>query len=89
MAPDAANERNRHLHRLGNLTLVTQPLNSSVSNGPWPLKQEALDNHSVLYLNRPLVNYSDSWSEEAINARSATLARHLKSAWPGPESEAW
>jgi hypothetical protein len=32
---DAAAVRGGHVHRLGNLTLLTTQLNSKISNGPW------------------------------------------------------
>ena len=31
----AKTERDRLIHTIGNLTLLTGPLNSKVSNGPW------------------------------------------------------
>ena len=31
----AREEREPHVNRLGNLTLVTQPLNAALSNAPW------------------------------------------------------
>ena len=41
-------ERDRHLHRLGNLTLVTERLNPALSNSPWATKRPELNKHSVL-----------------------------------------
>lgn len=89
MAAEAANERDQRIDRLGNLTLVTQPLNSSVSNGQWSVKKDGLEKHSVLYLNRHVVSHQEGWSEEAIDARSAAVASRIKAAWPGPESDVW
>ena len=49
--------RNAHVHRLGNLTLTTGQLNSSLSNGPWYApeakqdKSRGLPKHSLLKLN--------------------------------------
>ena len=37
---DLAAERESLIHTLGNLTLVTQPLNSALSNGGWAHKRE-------------------------------------------------
>lgn len=34
--PEAVDARNSHVHRLGNLTLTSGPLNSSLSNAAWP-----------------------------------------------------
>ncbi len=48
-------DRREHVHRLGNLTLITAPLNSSVSDGPWlgsEGKSAKLKKHSVLLMNQ-------------------------------------
>ena len=58
---DPRDWREEHLHRLGNLTLTTGELNSSLSNSSWSLphaandKRRALAKHSVLLLNTRLV----------------------------------
>ena len=41
-ADAATYQRNTLIHSIGNLTLVTQKLNSSMSNGPWGSKREEL-----------------------------------------------
>ena len=45
---DAEEVRAEHVHRLGNLTLLTSSLNSKVSNGPW----SAWDRRSRQHANR-------------------------------------
>jgi hypothetical protein len=73
---------------IGNLTLVTKKLNPAMSNGPWPDKLEALNQHSVLMLNRHLVQQNpELWDEAAIRERTAFLASYIKRIWPGPEAE--
>ena len=52
----AAANRDRVIHTIGNLTLVNGRLNSSLSNAPWDSKRETLADHSVLFLNKRLVN---------------------------------
>ena len=47
---DAASRRNGAIHTIGNLTLLTQSLNSSVSNGPWVTKRQGLEEYGVLRL---------------------------------------
>ncbi|MFC4003748.1 DUF262 domain-containing protein [Prauserella oleivorans] len=84
----AEEARNARLHRLGNLTLVTHPLNSSMSNAPWPTKRAALNQHSVLLLNSRLAD-RDTWDEHAIDERTAWLAERLIEVWPGPDSPEW
>jgi hypothetical protein len=60
-------ERDRLIHTLGNLTLLTTKLNSKVSNAPWlgaPGKRKVLEDHDVLFLNRDLLRTTgDIWTE--------------------------
>lgn len=81
---DPEERRNRLLGSLGNLTLVNQPLNSALSNGPWSSKRQGLLRHSTLFLNKDLLeNAQDhSWDEEAIRARAARLHRAFVRVWP-------
>lgn len=82
-------ERARRVHLLGNLTLLNQKLNSSVSNGPWQGqdgKKQALDQHSVLRLNSRLTEFVDKdWMNSSIDARTSYLIERLISIWPVPE----
>ncbi len=84
----ATYQRNTLIHSIGNLTLVTQKLNSSMSNGPWASKRDELQGHSVLLLNNELLSQS-SWSEESIRFRSRRIAKLASQRWPGPDSEVW
>lgn len=70
---------------IGNLTLLTQPLNSTVSNGPWPEKRKALEDHSLLVLNRE-VSKNETWGEKAITSRSDALFKVALQLWPLPPS---
>ena len=82
---EATVQRNHALHTIGNLTLVTQPLNSKVSNGPWPKKREALAEHSVLHLNKAtnlLAADDGEWDEAAIEQRGRRLAELAAEVWP-------
>lgn len=91
---EQAAERNSRLHRLGNLTLVTQPLNAHLSNAPWiggdgaPSKRRALGEHSLLLLNRDLAG-SEVWDEDRIDARGRALADRILRTWPGPDDSRW
>ena len=78
-------QRNTLIHSIGNLTLVTQKLNSSMSNAPWENKRNGLLEHSVLLLNNELMSQS-SWSEETIRSRSRRMAELVSERWPGPDS---
>jgi hypothetical protein len=84
----AAAERGARLHRLGNLTIVTHPLNSSLSNSPWTTKRTELNKHSRLLLNARLAE-RDTWDEQAVDAHGAWLARQLVAIWPGPDVANW
>jgi len=80
-------ERDSHINRLGNLTLLTGPLNSSVSNGPYSVKMPAVRSHSSLALNRELTNF-DTWDEYAISERGVALFTCASQIWKGPERAA-
>lgn len=75
--------RNAALHTFGNLTILTQKLNSFISNGPWTKKQPALQSHSLLPINQELQN-QDVWNESAIVTRSSELLEHALRVWPRP-----
>jgi hypothetical protein len=75
--------RNRLTHVLGNLTLVTQPLNSSVSNGPYSRKREALDEHSLLPINLYFRNQA-TWTLADIRTRGSVLAEAALNLWQRP-----
>ena len=79
----AALKRDSLVHSIGNLTLVTGRLNSSVSNGPWHDKRAVLDKHSVLFLNKDLLHHApDVWNETVIAARARRLCQAAIKVWP-------
>ena len=83
----AIEERNRAIHSIGNLTLVNKRLNSSLSNAPWKQKQGTLHEHSVLFLNKSLLdNAPDVWNESAIVERARRLHRVAVRVWPHAEA---
>lgn len=82
-------ERNRQLHTLGNLTLITGSLNPSLSNASWDQKRPELCKYSKLNLNRyfhPSKEVEEDplnvWDEEAIERRGQSLHETAKSVWP-------
>ena len=87
-AREVLSERVSAIHRLGNLTLLTQPLNSSVSNGPFSDKRRALAMQSHLALNSYFqrLHDDDPWSEAQIEERGAELAALAMQIWPKPQS---
>ena len=76
--------RNRLLNTFGNLTLLTKPLNSSVSNGPYFDKRKALEDHSLLVLNREIAQ-QESWGENQIEERGKKLFEVARNLWSYPE----
>ena len=81
-------ERDRAIHTLGNLTLLTNKLNSKQSNGSWlgpGGKREGLEHHDVLFLNRELLKKAgDSWTDDAITLRTRELTEAIIQIWPVP-----
>ena len=84
----ATYQRNTLIHTVGNLTLTTQKLNSSLSNSPWDAKRSELLKHATLLLNNELT-ISATWNEDRIRERSERIARLVSEIWPGPDSAAW
>lgn len=81
-------QRNTLIHTIGNLTLVTQRLNSSMSNDAWNSKRDELQEHSVMLLNNELLSQL-AWDEESIQSRSQRMATLVTGRWPGPDSPEW
>ncbi|MFD8496670.1 DUF262 domain-containing protein [Amycolatopsis sp. NPDC059657] len=87
-------ERNHRVQTLGNLTLLTSRLNPLVSNYPWTRqdsgegprgKREALNEHSVLMLNKHLIDaHPQNWSDADIDRRTRALAEQVVRIWPRP-----
>jgi hypothetical protein len=86
---DAA-DRDYKLHGIGNLTLVAERLNPTMSNAPWLAsgkavsKQGSLDKHSALQLNKRLLSDHDVWSDHQIPIRASALFEVAREIWPLP-----
>lgn len=76
-------ERDGVINNMGNLTLLTQSLNSTVSNGAYSVKMPAVRAHSSLALNRDLNQYND-WNEATISSRGMALLGAAKAIWMAP-----
>ena len=81
-------ERSEHIHRIGNLTLVSGQLNPALSNASWQKKRPELKKHSHLRLNARLCQEAH-WNEQAIRTRGEWLAGVVSRIWPGPTSDQW
>lgn len=75
--------REQLIHDFGNLTLLTGPLNTSLSNGPAAKKLPAIVEHSNLALNKLFIGRSE-WSETDIVDRGRRLFTIAKQVWPRP-----
>lgn len=85
--PEEVEERQARVHRLGNLTLLTNSLNSKVSNGPWPTKRSGLQDHNTITLTGRVIKRTESepWAEALIDERTTELIDRLLQVWPVPE----
>ena len=90
LPPDGSEvERDARIHRLGNLTLLTKKLNSTVSNGPWlghTGKAAHLQEKDVVLLNSKLLkDYgAKPWDEPGIDARTNQAIDAMLAIWPVP-----
>ena len=71
--------RQRWIDTMGNLTLLTEALNPSISNGPWTAKREKIGK-SLLAMNRDIAAET-VWSETEIEKRAGTLAGVANRLW--------
>ena len=72
-------EREQAVATLGNLTLVTGPLNAGIGNSGWETKRERLGK-SLLALNREIAAH-ETWDETVIEQRAADLAKVANNIW--------
>lgn len=87
LQPDETPERCRArlINTLGNLTLLTQELNSAISNGAFSAKAPAILADSDLRLNAWLrTDAVSTWSEESIITRGKQLFEIAKKIWRRP-----
>lgn len=72
-----------YVHTLGNLTLVTQEWNSTLSNSPYATKKRRLANHALL-INQAYFGRDDApiqWDKNSIITRTEALASVLLDIW--------
>jgi hypothetical protein len=80
---EARAERMQVMHSIGNLTLLTNRLNPSISNSAWSTKRLEISKHSLLKLNHEIAEEPD-WDEAAIRRRGERLFGLALKIWPGP-----
>lgn len=76
-------KRHRIKHTLGNLTLVTQSFNSSVSNLAFETKRQEFEEQSILMLTKDFMKKT-VWNEDEISIRGKLLVEHAKQLWRAP-----
>ena len=81
-----AEDRDRLLHTLGNLTLITGALNISSGNKGFAQKREKFDEHTSLFLNKWFAK-RESWTEADMRERGEYLAEKAITIWPGLEPQ--
>src|SRR5690606_23437959 len=72
--------RNRMLHSIGNLTILTSSLNPSVSNASFDIKKQEIGQQSTVLLNT-YIQDKQLWDEEEIRKRSKYLFEQIKKIW--------
>lgn len=78
-------ERDRLVHTIGNLTLLTGKLNSKVSNSAWDIKRPSLREHDVLKMNVDLLDAAeDEWTDDKVRSRTKALIEVVLRIWPVP-----
>jgi uncharacterized protein with ParB-like and HNH nuclease domain len=76
------------IHTVGNLSLLTQNLNTLGGNRPFPVKSKEIGEHSDLRLNA-FLRHPDKqigWDEHDIVNRGKVLFELAKNIWPRPPS---
>ena len=86
--PRPSCERDRLIHTMGNLTLLTKRLNSKVSNGPWlgdeGKRSRPQPTRRLLAESRAGSGRADEWTDEAIRHRTEQLAAIIGRSGPCP-----
>lgn len=81
-------ERERLIHTLGNLTLLTGKINSKASNAAWTgpgSKSDTLIAQDAVFMNRPLVKSQiEPWTEARIQARTGEMVETILRLWAVP-----
>jgi len=86
LTEEEEHERDARVQQLGNLTIVTQALNSRVSNGPWVQKRaHFFRSDDVLITKEALTAAGEyGWDERTIVARTESMIDQILAVWPAP-----
>jgi hypothetical protein len=78
-------DREQCVNKLGNLTLLTSPLNSKNSNAEFAVKLPLIRAHASLALNRELNGYQH-WDETTVTTRGTALFETARQMWCSPDT---
>lgn len=70
-----------YLDTIGNLTLVTQEWNSTLSNSPFENKKKLLSSHALKINNSYFSQSIDKWNENTIQTRAGFLIDAILNIW--------
>ena len=82
LTEEQKSDRDWILKRMGNLTLITRSLNSSLRNQPWSKKKETLAQYSKLPITTSYLN--EEWNEINIKQRAKNLGSTALKIWKIP-----
>lgn len=78
--------RTKNVHLLGNLTLVTKSLNSSLSNDKWEKKKETLSERDIGFMNKRIISERpNDWCDQDVEERTKELENVILQLWPVPK----
>lgn len=87
LTEDEQAEREHRIQQLGNLTIVTQALNTRVSNGSWQTKRAHFLEADDVLITKDAINLAGDgeWNESLIEERTSNLIDRILELWPVPE----
>lgn len=72
--------RNKILHTIGNLTILTSSLNPAISNSSFSVKKREIGSQSTLIINQYFQD-KNNWNEDEIEERSKSLYKSISKIW--------
>ncbi|WP_188711015.1 GmrSD restriction endonuclease domain-containing protein [Microbacterium faecale] len=86
LSDDEQAMRDHRIQQLGNLTIVTQSLNTRVSNGPWEQKRDHFLRSDDVLITKDAIDLAGEtgWDEGAIERRTEQLIDQILVVWPAP-----
>jgi hypothetical protein len=79
-------ERDVRVQLIGNLTLVTKSLNSSLSNDAWDKKKATLAERDIGFMNKKIIAaHSSEWTDADVDVRAKDLGVIVLELWPVPK----